>query len=37
MKELFKRGVQDIAVVGRRIEPLEALKSEFSSVNFLPI
>lgn len=37
IKELVNRGVQDIAVMGRRKEALEALKSEFSSVNFLPI
>ena len=35
IKELVNRGVQDIAVMGRRKEPLEALKTEFSSVNFL--
>ncbi|MFD3002102.1 SDR family NAD(P)-dependent oxidoreductase [Pontibacter toksunensis] len=37
IKELVDRGVQDIAVMGRRKEPLEALKSDFPSVNFLPI
>ena len=37
IKELVKRGVHDIAVVGRRKEPLEALESEFTSVNILPI
>ncbi|GHA56123.1 SDR family NAD(P)-dependent oxidoreductase [Pontibacter akesuensis] len=37
IKELAARGVQDIAVVGRRREPLEALQSEFDNVNFLPI
>lgn len=35
--ELVKHGVQHIAVVGRRKEPMEALKAEFSSVNFLII
>lgn len=37
IKELVKHGVQDIAVMGRRKEPLEALKSEIPSVNFLTI
>ena len=37
IKELVRHGVQDIAVMGRRKEPLEALKSEFASVNFLVI
>lgn len=37
IKELVKYGVQDIAVIGRRNDPLEALKSEFKSVNFLTI
>ena len=37
IKELTSRGVQDIAVMGRRKEPLEALKSEFSAVNFLTV
>lgn len=35
--ELAARGVKDIAVIGRRKEPLEALQSEFNSVNFLTI
>lgn len=35
IKELVNRGVQDIAVIGRRKEPLEALRAEFSSANFL--
>jgi short-subunit dehydrogenase len=37
IKELVQHGVLDIAVIGRRKEPLEALKSEFTSVNFLAI
>lgn len=37
IKELVKHGVHDIAVVGRRKEALEALQSEFTSVNFLTI
>jgi short-subunit dehydrogenase len=37
IRELVKHGVQDIAVIGRRKEPLEALQSEFMSVNFLPV
>lgn len=37
IRELVNRGVQDIAVMGRRKEPLEALQTEFSSVNILPI
>jgi short-subunit dehydrogenase len=35
--ELAGRGVKEIAVIGRRKEPLEALKSEFTSVDFLTI
>ncbi|WP_017731346.1 SDR family NAD(P)-dependent oxidoreductase [Nafulsella turpanensis] len=35
--ELTKQGVQDIAVIGRRKEPMEALKQEYPSVNFLTI
>lgn len=35
IKELVNRGVRDIAVVGRRKEPLDALRSEFTSANFL--
>lgn len=35
--ELAGRGVKDIAVVGRRKEPMDALQSEFKSVNFLTI
>lgn len=35
--ELARRGVQDIAVVGRRKEPLEGLRSDFPSVNFQAI
>lgn len=34
---LVSEGVKDIAVIGRRRELLEALKSEYSSVNFLTI
>lgn len=37
IKELVNRGVQDIAVMGRRKEPLEALQSDFPSVNILTI
>ncbi|PRY10086.1 short-subunit dehydrogenase [Pontibacter ummariensis] len=37
IQALVHRGVQDIAVIGRRQEPMEALKSSFSSVNFLTI
>lgn len=37
IKELVKHGVQHIAVIGRRKEPLEALKSEFPFVNLLTI
>lgn len=37
IKELVEHGVQDIAVIGRRSGPLEALTSEFRSVNFLTI
>lgn len=35
--ELVKHGVQDFAVIGRRNEPLEALKAEFKGVNILTI
>lgn len=37
IKELAKHGVKDVAVIGRRKEPLQALKSEYPSVNFLTI
>ncbi|MCJ8164685.1 SDR family oxidoreductase [Pontibacter sp. E15-1] len=37
IQELVNRGVKDIAVMARRKEPIEALKTEFASVNFLPI
>lgn len=37
IEELVRHGVQDIAVIGRRKEPLEALKSAFASVSFLTI
>ena len=37
IKELAGHGVKDIAVIGRRKEPLEALKSEFGSINFITI
>jgi short-subunit dehydrogenase len=37
IKELTAHGVQDIAVIGRRKDPLEALRSEFNRVNFLTI
>ncbi|GAA4498432.1 SDR family oxidoreductase [Hymenobacter ginsengisoli] len=33
--ELAQRGVRDIAVIGRRREPLEALASEYPAVRFL--
>ncbi|WP_426059032.1 SDR family NAD(P)-dependent oxidoreductase [Hymenobacter sp. B1770] len=35
LAELVRRGVQDVAVVGRRKEPLDALATEFPAVNFL--
>ena len=35
--ELVQRGVQDIAVMGRRQQPLDALAAEFPTVNFLPL
>lgn len=35
--QLVQHGVQDIAVIGRRKEPLEALKAEFKGVNILTI
>jgi short-subunit dehydrogenase len=35
--ELVRHGVQDIAVMGRRKEPLEALRTEFKGVNILAI
>lgn len=35
--ELVQRGVQDLAVVGRRPEPLQALATEFTGVRFLLI
>lgn len=35
IKELLRRGAKDIAVLGRRKEPLEELKKEFDSPNFL--
>lgn len=37
IKELVQLGVHDIAVIGRRKEPMEALKSEYPAVNFLTI
>lgn len=37
IQELANRGVRDIAVIGRRKEPLDALKSAFDSVSFLTI
>lgn len=37
IKELMNHGVRDIAVLGRRKEPLEALQAEFASTNFLLI
>lgn len=37
VSHLVKHGVQHIAVVGRRKEPLEALKTEFKPVNMLTI
>ena len=33
--ELVQHGVRDIAVIGRRPEPLQALAAEFAGVNFL--
>lgn len=35
IRELVNRGVRDIAVMGRRKEPLEALRSEFPAADFL--
>lgn len=35
--ELVRHGVQDIAVIGRRKDPLWELKTEFGSINILPI
>lgn len=35
IRELVNRGVRDIAVMGRRKEPLEALHSEFPAADFL--
>lgn len=37
IKELVRNGVQQIAVAGRRKEPMEALKEEHPTVNFLTI
>jgi short-subunit dehydrogenase len=37
IKELVKHGVQEIAVIGRRKEALEALKVEFNTANLLCI
>lgn len=37
IKELANHGVKEIAVIGRRKEPLEALESEYKSINFLTI
>ena len=37
IQELVQLGVQEIAVIGRRKEPMEALKSEYPAVNFLTI
>ncbi|AKD04955.1 SDR family NAD(P)-dependent oxidoreductase [Pontibacter korlensis] len=37
IQELVQRGVRDFAVMGRRQEALDALKSEFPSANFLTI
>ena len=37
VKELIRYGVKDIAIVGRKEEPLEALKAELKSVNILTI
>lgn len=37
IQELLKHGAQDIAVIGRKKEPLEKLNQEFSSANFLLI
>lgn len=37
IRELIRHGVQDIAVVGRRKEPLEHLKAELQSINILAI
>lgn len=35
IRELVNRGVRDIAVMGRRKEPLESLRAEFPSADFL--
>lgn len=35
IRELVNRGVRDIAVMGRRKEPLESLQAEFPSADFL--
>lgn len=35
--ELVQRGVRDLAVMGRRPEPLAALAAEFPGVNLLPL
>ena len=37
VKELIQHGVKDIAVVGRKKEPLALLKAEFNSVNIFTI
>lgn len=37
VKELIRHGVRDIAVVGRKKEPLEMLKAELKSVNLVTI
>lgn len=37
IKALVQYGVEDIAVIGRRKEPMDALKSEYPAVNFLNI
>lgn len=37
VQELVQRGVQNIAVMGRRLEPIEVLKAEFPTRNFLAI
>jgi short-subunit dehydrogenase len=37
VKELIRYGVKDIAIVGRKEGPLEALKAELKSVNILTI
>ncbi|MGK7391443.1 MAG: SDR family NAD(P)-dependent oxidoreductase [Candidatus Cyclobacteriaceae bacterium M2_1C_046] len=37
LKEFSGRGVKDIAVMGRRMEPMEQLQKEFPEINFILI